>query len=149
GVEQLLEVAGDVVPGRRRLLVRLAGVGHRVDDVVDAVGGDGVGLVVAPDRVGDDRLNGRAVQARGDVRPLVAVGAAAGLGDEDVAPGRAGVEEVVEVADAARAVGVGGAVGQGRRVRVVQRARVADGEPEPALGLGGEDPARLTVDVGA
>ena len=71
-------------------------------------GGDGVGLVAAAGRVGDDR-SGRAEPSRpgGDVGPAVARAAAAGLGDEDLAADGAGVEEVVEVADAARAVGSG------------------------------------------
>ena len=53
-------------------------------------------------------------------------------GDEDVAADGAGVDEVVQVADAAGR-GVGGAEGQGLGVGAVEGRRVADDLPGPAL----------------
>ena len=65
GVRQVVDVAGDVDPLVGGGVVRR---GDRVGDVEHAGGGDGVGLVAAAGGVGDDRLDGRAVQAGGDRR---------------------------------------------------------------------------------
>ena len=66
--------------------VGLVAEGIELAMIEDAVGGDGVGVVAAAGGVGDDRLDGRAVQAGGDVDPVVAGAAAAAvLGDVDLA----------------------------------------------------------------
>ena len=114
GIRQVVDVAGDVDP----LELGVGGVVRQEDrvlEVEDAGGGDGVGVVAAADRVGDDRLDGPAVEAERDVEPVVAGAAAAAvLGDVDLAGLRADVDEVAEVADARGGVRVGRTVGQGR-----------------------------------
>ena len=87
-------------------------VGH----VVDALVGDGVGVVAAAGRVGDDLTTVEPSRPVRDVGPGVAAAAAAGLGHVDVAADGAGVEEVVQVADAVGAVRVGRTEGQGQGV---------------------------------
>ena len=49
-------------------------------EVEDAGGGDGVGVVAAAGGIGDDLLDGGAVEAEGDVEPV----AAGVLADEDL-----------------------------------------------------------------
>ena len=79
GIGQGLEAAGDVDPSSAWRWGSPTQDG--VCQVEDAGGGDGVGVVAAPGRVGDDLLDGRAVEAQGDIGP-----AAAGvLGDVDLA----------------------------------------------------------------
>ena len=59
-------------------------------------------------------LTGEPSRPSGDVDPVVARAAAAAvLGDVDLAGRGADVDEVAEVADARRGVGVGGTIGQG------------------------------------
>ena len=145
GVGQGLEVAGDVDPGRSGV----GGRGDRVGHVVDAVLGDGVGVVAAPGGIGDDLLDGRSIQSGGDIGP-----AAAGvLADVDRAGARADVEEVAEVADALRGAGVGGAEGQGEAGvgGAAEGRRRADVEPGHALVRAFEDVAGARADeqVGA
>ena len=86
---------------------RVLGQEDGVLEVEDPGGGDGVGVVAAPGGIGDDLLDGGAVEAEGDVGPV----AAGVLGDEDLAGagGRRGadVDEVAQVADALRGAGVG------------------------------------------
>ena len=109
-----------------------------------AVGGDGVSVMAAAGRVGDDLLDGRAIQAERDVEPVVARAAAAAvLGDVDLALLGADVDEVAQVADALGGRGIGGSVGQGdaEGAGAVEDRRVADVEPGHALVGGGEDPA--------
>ena len=70
--------------------------------------------MAAAGRVGDDRLDGLAVKAGGDIDPVVAGAAAATiLGDVDLPGLGADVDEVAEVADAFRGAGVRCTVGQG------------------------------------
>src|SRR5262249_53185262 len=107
-------------------------------------------VVAAPDGVGDDLLDGGAVEAQGDVEPVVGRAAAAGvLGDVDLAGGGADVDEVAQVADALGRIGSRRAVGHAlARVAVgrgggrqAEDGRVADVEPVHARVGGGEDPA--------
>ena len=68
---------------------------NRVGHVVDAVLGDGISVVAAPGGIGDDLLDGRSVQAGGDIGP----GAAGVLSDVDLAGGGSDIDEFTEVAD--------------------------------------------------
>ena len=70
--------------------VALVGRCDRVGQVVDAVGGDGIGVVAAPGGIGDDLLDGRSIQAGGDIGPATA----GVLGDVDLAGGGADIDEL-------------------------------------------------------
>ena len=108
----------------------------RIGDVEDAVGGDGVGLVAPPVRVGDDLEDGGRVAGQGavgDVGP-VRRAAAAREGHVDVATGRAGIVE--GVVGAGRIAGLGSAIGQSLRVAAVEARRRPrrDGRPGDVPG---------------
>src|SRR5262249_39751743 len=72
-------------------------------------------------------------------------GAAAGLGDKDLATDRTGIEEVVEIADAGGAVRVGGAEGQGRGGGGGGGGRGGGHQPVSALGGGRGDTAGVSA----
>ena len=138
GVRQVVDVAGDVDPGRRDIGRR----GDRVGQEVHPLLGDGVDRVAATAGICGDRLDLRAVQAGGDLDPVVACAAAAAvLGDVDLTGRRTDVNKVVEVADARRGVGVGRAVGQGEAVvaGAAEDRRFADLKPGLATIRGRKD----------
>ena len=111
-VGDLEDVAGDVGPG---------GVGRGgICNVIDAAGGYGISLVAAAQRVGDDHLYPAAIEAGGEIEPVVAVGAASVEGDEDLAAAGAGVDEEVGGIRAAGTGRIGRAVGQRRSVGAVE-----------------------------
>ena len=86
----------------------------RVGHVVDAVFRDGISVVAAPGGIGDDLLDGRSIQAGGDIGP----GAAGVLRDIDLAGGGSDIDEFAEIADPRGSTGVGCAESQGEaRVR--------------------------------
>ncbi len=90
GIGQLTEAAGDVDPGRSRT--------RRIGHVVDAVRGDGVGVVATAVGIRDDLLNRRRSraggQAGGDIRPV----AASILRDVNLAGSGTDINEFAEVA---------------------------------------------------
>ena len=109
-VRQIEDVAGDVNPRRGGIGRR----GNRIRDDVHAFLGHRVGLVAAADRIRDDRLDLRAVEPGGDIDPIVTRAATtAVLSDIDLAGRRADVDEVAQVADALRCIGVWGTIGHG------------------------------------
>ena len=127
-----MDVARDINPGRR-------GIGRRWDrvrNIEDAGGGDGVGIVAAARRVGDNRPHGTAVETGRDIDPVVTRAAAAPvLSDIDLAGRGPNVDEVTQVADPRRGGGIRCAVGQGiaKAVGTAKDRRFADVKPGHAF----------------